>query len=248
MKYTHRGAKKPRLPAIDVLEREDGLLVTIFGPSTYNRNVASMNDPRLTFRPATTAESLEILAGNIAKMKRRILDPRCLQAGRIARTSQGVYVNVPLNTEGNPIEDERILKDYLDKAKKVNGIYLVENGSIEGLRDFGFAPYESFLTGVQEVGDFVEGGLARALELTSKSKARSLAVIGSKANYPNGVNVWGFEPRKGEILSRVASFGSARGLGFDGRLDVYGYCWGDDEVGNGDGYAFRLSVGTPITS
>lgn len=208
-KYTFKEAEKPTLPTIDILERDDGLLVATFGSNTYSTNTNSMDGPyfnsgehpNLTFRPATTAESLEVAAGDFKRTKDEILDPRWLQAGRIGRASEGVYANLPMGEDGRSVVDEETLKAYLNSAKKVNGIYLVPNGEVEGLRDFGFAPYESFKVGdEQDVEDFVRGGLARALEHTGEDVASNLAVIASKENYPKGVNVWGFgQADKGEI-------------------------------------------------
>lgn len=243
-KYTLRQAQKPELPTINVLESEGGVLVATFGSTTYKTNVSNMrgpyfnssSHPNLTFRPATTARSIDVLASDVPKFKKQILNPKWLQAGRIGRASEGVYVNLPLDENGEPIIDERVLKSYLNGVKKENGIYVVENGKVEGVNDFSFAPYGSFKTDVQETGDFVEGGLARALEHTSEKVAPNLVILAK--TYSLGVNVWGFEPvKKGEVLPRVASLDSNRNLD-DDRLVVDGSDWYDYSDG---GFAFGVS-------
>lgn len=228
-KYSLQKAQKPSIPTIDVARREDGLFVATFGPNTYNANIASMKGPyfnsqehpNLAFRPASTAEAIDYIAGNITQVKKEILDPRWAQVGRIARTSQGVFVNVTGN------EDEATLKGYLERRDKLDDMCFSRKKA-----GVVFAPYESFKTGVQEAGDFVEGGLARVLEQTAQ-KAENMSVITSK--YPRGVNVWGFEPAKnGEVLHRVASLGSGWCTG--DRLSVGGY------FGDSDGsFAFGVS-------
>jgi hypothetical protein len=127
-----------------------------------------------------------------------------LQAGRIARTSEGVYVNVQRDV------DEDTLKSYQDKSQKINGIWFLPNEKIDGIHDFGFAPYESFTTGIQDANTFVTSGLARVLEHTQEKEAKNLRLIASEKNYPNGVNVWDFEPPK-KLISRVLSLDSYGG-------------------------------------
>ncbi len=203
-----------------------------FGPGTYAKNLAKMqktyshdsdelgNFPRFTFRPATTSESISTAAYNFKnETKPQIFDPNWLQAGRIVRTQEGVFTNTQET-------DETKLKAMLDKAKEVNGIYLVSD-------TIAFAPYESFKTGIQEEGKFVEGGLARALEHTTGKKAENLAGISAPSYYKLGVNVWGFDQTNKPAL-RVADLGSGRGAG-SGRLDV-----GGDWDGDYSGFAFGV--------
>lgn len=218
----------PMLPVIDLLRvphKNAYLDVSFpaFGPSTYDDNVKKMQKtyahpekfPRLTFREPTTSESISVAAydfGNMAKPQ--IFDPRWLQLGRVVRTSEGVYVNSPRDTQGLVLTDEGKLKHLLNKANRVNGIYLGKN-------DFGFAPYETFEKGVQDCDTFSQGGLARVLEHTDEKTVKNLREIASpKKFYKIGVNVWGYGEVK-EPIVRVASLGSSRNLD-DSRLLVFG--------------------------
>ena len=217
----------PFFPVRDLLRvpHRGGILVVswpAFGSDTYSNNLKEMSGnyshstdlPKISFREPTTSESISVAAYKFSKLvKPEIFDSRWFQAGCIVRTSEGVFVNPPKNPKGKPIKDEQVLKQYLKDAKKVNGIYLLDN-------DFGFAPYEKFKTGVQDAGDFAEGGLARVLEHTPAKKAENLGEILSKKNYKLGVNVWGFKPVSEPVL-RVAGFSSDSGAVGD-RLNVDG--------------------------
>ena len=235
---------KPRnlLPEIDLLRvpyrdllrvpYRDGKLVVAypaFGPNTYKNNLAEMKKdyyhseqfPNISFTPATTSESISASAYKFGEMaKKQIFNPNWLQAGPIVRTSKGVFSNPPRDKDGNPIIDEKILKSYLNGAKKVNGIYLVESP-----RDFGFAPYETFSQGVQDSKEFAEGGLARLLEHSEGKVAENLKEISSPKFYPREVNVFGFDKVKEPVL-RVAYLDSIGFFG-DGGLHVSGDDSGD---------------------
>lgn len=244
-RYREHKAGKPKAPPISLLEVSGvrNLLMSLdaFGPNYFNQNVAEMQKQYshpdtgeiITFREPATAESILAASYNFAKKaKPEILDPRWLQLGRIVRASEGVFVNVPRDA-GNPITNEQVLKSFLKADKKVNGIWLLDN-------DFGYAPYETFKQGVQDGGDFAEGGLARVLEHTEKT-AENLKEIASKRNYPKGVNVWGFDSVNQPVL-RVASLGSGWPLdcgllGVVGRWDDYDY-----------GCAFGVLVGAEGTA
>ena len=183
--------------------------------------------PRLRFRPATTSESVSAADYRFEELaKLEIFDPSWLQLGWIVRTSEGVFVNPPRDTNGNPITNEAELKAYLDNCRKVNGIYLGDN-------DFGFAPYGTFEKGVQESGVFAEGGLARVLEHSDEKTAPKLRDISSSKNYSRGINVYGFDPVDEPVL-RVSALYSGRD--FDGGLYVNGNDHGDGSYG----YAFGV--------
>ena len=238
-KYGVRKAT-PAIPERDLLvvpHRGRELVVShpAFGPDTYANNVAEMGkpythsaeSPAISFREPTTSESISASAYEFpTRAKPEIFDPRWLQAGRIARTSEGVFANQPRNV------DEKTLKSYLAKARNVNGIWLLPNGAIEGVQDFGFAPYESFQTGVQDCNTFAEGGLGRVIE-HAEGTAVNLRAIASPKNYKRGVNVGGFEPTK-ELAEKVLCLSSYWGID-DGRLFVGGY-WNDYS----DGYCFGV--------
>ena len=223
----------PSLPARDLLRvPHQGKILVVsspaFGPGTYENNVKEMQkqyshsaeSPQITFRPATTSESISAAAYKFGKMaKPQIFDPRWLQTGYIVRTPEGVFTNTQET-------DEKILNKMLNKVEKVNGIYLIDDR-------IAFAPYESFRTGVQDSGDFAEGGLAKALEHTTEKSAPNLREISSSKFYKRGVNVWGYD-KVNEPIVRVASLDSDWSIDGDG-LDVGGCSWGDVDGGYGFG-------------
>ena len=229
---------KPQFPVRELLvvphgEQDMTMSFPAFGTNTYRGNLEDMEETyshpitgeQINFRPATTSEAISAVAydfgtGSEADAKKSIFDPRWLQAGYIVRTQDGIFTNTD-------ITDESQLKALLDNAQKVNGIYLLDNG-------IGFAPYETFERGVQDVDTFTQGGLARVLEHTTEKEAGNLRKIAYPKLYKKGVNVWGFDDVKEPVL-RIASLGSNRDLDGD-RLRVRGYDWGDDN----DGYAFGV--------
>ena len=224
---------KPTLPARGLLRapHEGKVLVAgfpAFGPDTYERNLAKMQGgyshsealPEVTFREPTTAESISLASFNFEAMaKPQIFDTRWLQAGRIVRTSEGVFTNT---SEIGP----SALSGMLSKAKKVNGLYIVSD-------TVAYAPYESFERNIQGAEKFVEGGLARALEHTRGRKAKKLAVISSPGFYQLGVDVWGFEPVS-QPVAKVVSLLSYRGVS-GRRLSVGGDDWGGYDGGSAFG-------------
>lgn len=202
--------------------------IAIFGPHTYISNLENMKKRyyhsnqhlSISFTPATTSESIftaaYILEDNIDKPQ--IFDSKWLQAGNIVKTQDGVFTNTQ-------ITNEYYLKQLLNRAEKVNGIYLINS-------DVGFAPYESFSTGLMDSGDFAEGGLARALEHTNEKSAKNLGEISYTKFYPKRVNVFGFDEVDKPILTFVGlSFGGCSnvdGLGIygGGRLCIIGCAFG----------------------
>src|SRR3989344_2482208 len=100
------------------------------------------------------------------------------------------------------ITNEKELKKMLNGVKEVNGIYLIDD-------KVGFAPYESFNQGVQDVDTFAESGLARVLEHTEDKTAKNLREVASQKNYPRGVNVFRFGNVE-EPISRVVGLYSNR--------------------------------------
>ncbi len=221
MKYGTLKAQT-KLPTIDLIivpHKGEPLIVSpAFGPNAYNSNVKAMTQgefynseqfPNINFREPLTQESISAATFEFGeRAKPHIFDPRWLQAGRIVRTQDGVFTNT---TE----TDETTLKQLLNEATEVNGIYLIDD-------NMAFAPYESFKQGVQEGREFAEGGLARALEHTEEKVAENLAKIAAKGFYPRGVDVWRFDGSK-KPISRVACLGSDWGHG--GGLVVCGV-WG----------------------
>ena len=204
-----------------------------FGPDWFNTNVEEMNGsfsyPNtwkvISFREPTTAESISAIAYQFTQIaKPEILDSRWLQAGRVLRAGEGVWANMPKDTQGKPIIDEAELKTYLQGVEpvKVNkgNVYIVPNK--EGVRDLGYAEYGSFEQGVQESATFAQGGLARILEHT-EGVASNLLAISSKDNYSRGVSVSYLDKSKKPLL-RVVELGSDRVLGGN-RLYVNGNYW-----------------------
>jgi len=238
------------LPEIDLITEVThngaNLDVALFGRGTYNANLGKIGKlyyhsperSEVSFRPATTAESLSASVQH-PNIKSAVLDPSWFQAGYIVRTSEGVWFNPPKDSEGNQITDEQILGQYRNKSKNVGGIWLLPNTGLLGpdgkpIRDFGFAPYETFGEREQSVEEFAKSGLARALEHTEVTTANYLGSIASKKNYPLGVLLWGFEPTNAPCL-RVASLYSDWDSD-GGGLSVDGDGWN----GYSDGYAFGV--------
>ena len=126
---------------------------------------------------------------------------------------------------GTIILDEKELEQRLNQTNRVHGIYVLEG-------DTSFVPYVSFERGVQEHEKFLEGGLARGLVHTADKKATTLSSIANKEEYPQGVNVWGFDSVKSPVL-RVVRLLSVKYLD-GGSLDVGGDSWDEDDYG----YAF----------
>lgn len=239
MEKTKYGITKatPSLPARDLLRvphRRGNLVVGFpaFGPNTYRDNSREMSKayshseelPKISFRPATTSESISAAAYDFENMtKSQTFSPLGLHIGYIIKTSEGVFVNPPKDKEGNIITDEQTLKSYLNKSIEVNGIYLGEN-------DFGFAPYETFTMGEQDCDTFAKGSLARVLEYTREKVAKNLKVISSSKNYPDGVNVWDFDEFKAVLrpANLYSSGCSGRELFVrgDGWLDSRAYAFG----------------------
>ena len=209
-----------------------------FGPNTFNFNVVEMGKTyahsqdlsQISFREPTTSQSISAAAYEFAqRAKPEILDKRWLQAGRIVRMSEGVIANPILDAQGNAVLNSGDLEALKTNSRKIK----VGNGHIYlGANDFGFAEYGTFQTGLQECDAFAQGGLARVIEHT-KGVAPNLRAIASPVNYPNGVNVWGFESPK-EPIQGVLGLSLARSLD-SGRLGVGGG-WN----GYGGGFAFGV--------
>src|SRR3989344_8536896 len=95
----------PQVDLIRVVHRGRPLIVSVFGPSTFDENVKSMSQkyansrqfPVVTFREPTTTESISAAAyefgsrGQVDAKRDMLTNSRWLQAGRIIRTSEGVY-------------------------------------------------------------------------------------------------------------------------------------------------------------
>ena len=213
-----KAESREQLPEKDLIaipHNNRTLKTALFGPSTYKNNLEAMQKKyfhskellSISFNPTTTSQSISAASWNFGQenkeydAKRDIFDPKWLQAGYIVRTQDGVFTNTT-NI------DENSLKQLLNKAEKVNGIYLIDD-------KIAFAPYESFERGIQDCETFASGGLARALEHTNKKVAKNLKEIASPKFYKIGVNVWGFDDVK-EPLLRVVSLVSDGGIGTTG--------------------------------
>lgn len=248
--------KQPEFPVRRLREvpHKDGNLIVshfAFGYNPYLNNLAEMNKSysnpdtgkRILFREPTTAESISIAHYGFGSegevdVKRDIFYHNLLQIGRMVKTSEGVYANPPKDEKGNPTIDEKILKSFLDKSKKVNGIWLYL-GDDPNARDFGFAPQESFefVRGNLCYPTFAKGGLARVLEHTKETTAENLSEIASYKNYSGGVNVYGFYCVKDPILM-VAVLSTSRGVD-DAEYLTVTECFVDGDRG-GIGYTFGV--------
>ena len=202
-----------------------------FGLGDYGSNLESMSQTyshpetqeEISFRPATASQSISAAVYGFGKgkqvdAKRDIFDSRWLQLGYIVRTPDGVFIDTQ-------IQDESQLKELLDHAEEVNGIYLIDD-------KVAFAPYDSFKREVQDADTFAQGGLARALEHTRGKVAQNLRKIASPKHYKKGVNVYGFDDVKEPTL-KVAGLYSGGGGDW---LVVSGKNWGSGNYG----YAFGV--------
>jgi hypothetical protein len=164
--------------------------------------------PNITFRPATTTESISVLLYNYRQLASDYLRgnvwPEDFHIGLTIKTTKGIFVNPPANTyeEGTYGDDGTVdmfvLERHLSKAKEVNGIYLGDN-------DFGFAPYRSFDKGFQSVEKFAKGGLARVLEHASGDAEGIKETLNISSDHPTGVNVYYEVEHKRPILTSVMS-------------------------------------------
>lgn len=247
-KYGIIEAKRLESPPIDLLRvpHRKGILTVAhpaFGPDYFEDNIKEMQKDyshpetgkKISFKEPTISQSILAVtpgfgSGEEVDAKRDIFDnPDWLQIGRIVRTSEGIFTNPPKNTRGKKIIDEKILKSFLNKCKKINEIWLYDG---KDALDFGFAPYGTFTTGLQDGGDFAEEGLARLFEHTKEKTARNLREIASYENYPDGIDIAGFDEVKKPDLMLISLGSSADS---DKILDVHGD-WNSDW----DGYAFGV--------
>ena len=220
---------KPQFPVRELLvvpHQDRDLIVSYpaFGSNTYKGNLEQMSKDyshpitgeRISFREPTISESLSAAAYDFENLaKKEIFDPKWLQTGYIVKTKDGVFTNTKTT-------DEKLLKELLNKAEKINGIYLIDD-------KMAFAPSETFERGIQDCDTFAHGGLARALEHTQEKVAKNFREIASPKFYKKGVNVYGFDDVKEPVL-RVAglvSYVSVDG----GRLYVFGYDWSGYDYG-----------------
>jgi len=228
------GAIEPAKPDLEprslliIPHNDKPLVISLFGPNLYKNNLQEMfkdfscppRYQKISFREPLTAESISAIAYEFkTRAKPEILDHRWLQLGRIVKTQEGVYANPPRDKNGKSITKETELKSLLDNSKKVGEIYLCENG-------FGFAPYESFNTGIQDSKTFSQGGLARLLEYTQEQSAPNFQKISSKENYKLGVNIWGFKPLEKPSLKVVSLLSDRCAGGY--RLSVDGSWYYDN--------------------
>jgi len=213
----------------------------LFGENLYSKNCHEMSktyldsEPKsINFRPATTVESIYSLNAVFdEKLKEDVLNPSWVQIGRVGVVAEGVYVNLPVSSRGEILTDSEILRGYLKYSDLVEGILILPNGRIDGLRDFAFVPYESFKNSLYKPGKFIKSGLARALIHNEDNKADILKKIISSKNYPQGIYVSGFYKGRDKTLvyPRVAGVFSDKG-----RFGVSCSSWFEYS----EGYAFGV--------
>ncbi len=260
-KYRLLRAEK-RLPEINLLVAPQGGKTKIFGifgkkpfqfnledmgydcyDPTHYGGVAYFNSaefPNLLFREPQTQESISVMSNCVENIEefQFVGDMVPLQLGRMVITSDGVFTNTYETNEQKLIE-------LLKNAEKVNGIYLINGG-------MAFAPYESFKMGVQSGEDFVQGGLARALEHTLEKSADRLETIASEEFFPEGVNVSGFNDRRRNDSQRIVSFypQDLRGIEYhncffeDPKLRLIVSCQHPND--SGYGYLFGVSTNEKV--
>jgi len=217
-----KAQQRNQLADIDLMtipHKEKDLIVARFGQNWYAQNVKDMGEhywnsnefPNITFRPATTSESISATSYDFEKIAKPEIFDRWLQAGRVVRAPEWVVVNPPKDGKRAVCTDESELKGYLARAKECNGIWLVENDvelATKGIRDLVFVPY-GFKQGLQTAREFAEGKLARGLEGTKGTATNlfnmALTYSGIEGNQ---VNVVYFD-KSNEPIARVVVLGSS---------------------------------------
>lgn len=137
---------------IHLTDKRRELNFAVFGSASYDTNLRMIEQygqrHNLNFRAPTTAESL-FAATYLAPPRRTasgftgLAEDNPLQLGIVLAGKDGMYVNPPTDKKGRPTTDERILKQLTERAKNVNGIWILQNGLEEDVRDFGFAPVKA---------------------------------------------------------------------------------------------------------
>ena len=198
------------LPSKDLLivpHRNGKLIVNYpaFGPNPYLINIKLMSKkyfhskrlPNVSFVDPTTSESISIAAYDFEKQTyKQFFNGRWLQLGLVVKTLEGVFVNPQKVLQSDEIYNEKNLKLALKCTRKINGIYL-------GVKDFGFAPFETFNHGEQDIDTFSRSGLARILEHTGEMYAENIRTIGSSTFYNGGVQIVGYDD---PLSLKVAGF------------------------------------------
>lgn len=147
----------------------------------------------IPFRPAKTFESIAIFNYSL-KRKREAKIPDYFVMGDIVKTEEGIFTNT---TETDNIK----LNQLLNNAKKINGIYFIND-------EIAFAPYDSF--DYHDPFFKTSEGLARALEHT-ESSANNLDEICKNLNSSRGTKTENLSPIKGKPISQKIYFqGSIR--------------------------------------
>lgn len=214
-----------------------------FGPGSFYENSHQMyrnyvhprTGAKISFREPTTAESILIAEYNFnERVMPLISEHNWVQLGLIVKWDDGLYINPQESMQPGRITpiDEPILRSLRDKAKPLEG------GIRIGAHDFVFVPYGSFSQGIQEPEDFIQGGLARGLS-HMREVPHDLGSIFSKTNYPQGVNVKGFDATK-TLHLKVASLSSIHSS--EGEQLVISGDWGRDDR---NGYVFGIVAEKP---
>lgn len=172
---------------------------SISEPRTLDEVLAAKSN--FPFVQPTTSESLSILnydpiksgfsstncsnglsGRRILKILRRYHD-LSFYLGRVVVAPDGVYVNTQ-------ITDVSELEKLRGKAQKeYGGIWLLNNRTVKDVKDFGFAPFETFRHAINPVcyTVFAKSGLARVLEYTKQTIAKSFENVANPKLFPRGV-------------------------------------------------------------
>src|SRR3989344_1840626 len=174
----------------------------LYGRGTYKENIDKMREEDFVPAiPATTSESILIASKYFSRLESYLFT----------------------NTRET---DESELKRKLANARKVNGIYLIDN-------DVAFASFETFKQGkVQTSEEFAKSGLARALEHTTERIAPNLKEISAYEIYDEG-GEYVTNHRKGVLVSNFK-------VGNKPIVSVVGINTDDDPVGHGHRFEVRV--------
>ena len=192
----------------------------LYGRGTYKENIDKMREEDFVPAiPATTSESILIASKYFSRLESYLFKNSVLQAGDVVITQEGVFTNTRET-------DESELKRKLANARKVNGIYLIDN-------DVAFASFETFKQGkVQTSEEFAKSGLARALEHTTERIAPNLKEISAYEIYDEG-GEYVTNHRKGVLVSNFK-------VGNKPIVSVVGINTDDDPVGHGHRFEVRV--------
>lgn len=157
--------------------------------NSTNSIIFDLDGKPYMFQEISTSQS--ILAIARGEYDRQINDfgfGNWIRFGRGVKSREGVFANPPIDSEGRVVCDEKTLQNLLGNCIKCGEVYLGENS-------FGFAPYDSFTQGIQDLDRFVNEGFAKILE-HCRGPAKNFTSFATSTFLGKGgeVEIFDFEP------------------------------------------------------